>query len=121
MHSIELHVCLSKTIQLEFVPDDLIDDIDGLVQDCSNSIANVLELLQSCTKPSNYVNTGSGFSLASSRWQAITWTSNAKVSWYLYVSLGLKVLTLRFNVVLIVYFASVNIPFLLCTVNRVEK
>ena len=27
------------------------DDIDGLVQDCSNSIANALELLQSCTKP----------------------------------------------------------------------
>ena len=26
--------------------------IDGLVQDCSNSIANTLELLQSCTKPS---------------------------------------------------------------------
>ena len=26
-------------------------DIDGLVQDCSNSIANALELLQSCTKP----------------------------------------------------------------------
>ena len=25
--------------------------IDGLVQDCSNSIANALELLQSCTKP----------------------------------------------------------------------
>ena len=25
---------------------------DGLVQDCSNSIANALELLQSCTKPS---------------------------------------------------------------------
>ena len=24
---------------------------DGLVQDCSNSIANVLELMQSCTKP----------------------------------------------------------------------
>ena len=24
--------------------------IDGLVQDCSNSIANTLELLQSCTK-----------------------------------------------------------------------
>ena len=24
----------------------------GLVQDCSNSIANALELLQSCTKPS---------------------------------------------------------------------
>ena len=28
------------------------DEIDGLVQDCSNSIANALELLQSCTKPS---------------------------------------------------------------------
>ena len=26
--------------------------IDGLVQDCSNSIADALELLQSCTKPS---------------------------------------------------------------------
>ena len=26
--------------------------IDGLAQDCSNSIANTLELLQSCTKPS---------------------------------------------------------------------
>ena len=25
--------------------------IDGLVQDCNNSIANLLELLQSCTKP----------------------------------------------------------------------
>ena len=29
--------------------------IDGSVQDCSNSIANALELLQSCTKPSTYV------------------------------------------------------------------
>ena len=28
------------------------DNIDGLAQDCSNSIANALELLQSCTKPS---------------------------------------------------------------------
>ena len=28
------------------------DNIDGLVQDCSNFIANALELLQSCTKPS---------------------------------------------------------------------
>ena len=26
--------------------------IDGLVQHCSNSIANALELLQFCTKPS---------------------------------------------------------------------
>ena len=28
--------------------------IDSLVQDYSNSIANVLELQQSCTKPSKY-------------------------------------------------------------------
>ena len=27
-------------------------DIDGLVQDCSNSSALAMELLQSCTKPS---------------------------------------------------------------------
>ena len=30
------------------------DYIDGLAQDCSNYIANALELLQSCTKPSIY-------------------------------------------------------------------
>ena len=29
-------------------------NIGGLVQDCSNSIANALELLQSCTKPPIY-------------------------------------------------------------------
>ena len=29
-------------------------NIDGLVQDCINSIAITLELLQSCTKPSIY-------------------------------------------------------------------
>ena len=28
--------------------------IDGLMQDCSNSIANAMELLQSCTKPLKY-------------------------------------------------------------------
>ena len=26
--------------------------LDGLVQDCSNTVDNALELLQSCTKPS---------------------------------------------------------------------
>ena len=31
---------------------DIKHNIDGLVQDCSNSIANALELLQSCTGPS---------------------------------------------------------------------
>ena len=29
--------------------------IDGLVQDCTNSIANALELLHSCIKPTIYV------------------------------------------------------------------
>ena len=36
--------------------------IDGLVQDCSNSIANAMESPQSCTKPStcNYLSMSSG-------------------------------------------------------------
>ena len=29
--------------------------MDSLVQDYSNSIANAMELLQSCTKPLNYI------------------------------------------------------------------
>ena len=29
--------------------------VDDFVQDCSNSIANALELLQSCTKPLMYM------------------------------------------------------------------
>ena len=32
-----------------------INYIDGLVQDCSNSSALAMELLQSCTKPSMYL------------------------------------------------------------------
>ena len=40
---------LSVVLMLTFF---LTYNIDGLVQDCSNSIANTLELLQSCTKPS---------------------------------------------------------------------
>ena len=28
--------------------------VDGLVEDCSISIANALEIMQSCTKPSLY-------------------------------------------------------------------
>ena len=31
---------------------NMLHHVNGLVQDCSNSIANTLELLQSCTKPS---------------------------------------------------------------------
>ena len=37
----------SFTSVKRFVSNDV--HIDGLVQDCSNSIANALELLQSCT------------------------------------------------------------------------
>ena len=32
----------------------ILHDMDGSAQACSNSIANALELLQSCTKPSIY-------------------------------------------------------------------
>ena len=32
----------------------MMEDIDGLVQDCSISIANALEIQQSYTKPSTY-------------------------------------------------------------------
>ena len=44
-----------KFVQINTV---LLMHIDGLVQDCSNSIANALELLQSCTKPSIYASLG---------------------------------------------------------------
>ena len=35
----------------KYVQSAVQDQHDGLVQDCSNSIANALELLQFCTKP----------------------------------------------------------------------
>ena len=41
--------------------------IDGLVQDCSNSIANALKLLQSCTKPLIY----NVISIIFSKWDGI--------------------------------------------------
>ena len=41
------HVLSTKSV----IHDFFLDNINGLVQDCSNSIANALELLQSCTKP----------------------------------------------------------------------
>ena len=51
--------------------------INGLVQDCSNSSALAMELLQSCTKPSIYVwmnqiIIGSGNGLLDDCCQAIT-------------------------------------------------
>ena len=41
----EQHKCQSS------ICDDELCYLNGLVQDCSNSIANALELLKSCTKP----------------------------------------------------------------------
>ena len=65
-------------IQISWLSDNLNDEIseldyfDGLVQDCSNSIGNALELLQSCTKPSIWWN---GFILQNhSRKNAFFWS-----------------------------------------------
>ena len=49
LNILENHVALQTTWPLNSVA---FHYIDGLVQDCSNSIANALELLQSSTKPS---------------------------------------------------------------------
>ena len=38
-------------VKLDLLDLYLLENIDGLVQDCSNFIANALELLQSCAKP----------------------------------------------------------------------
>ena len=54
-HSNRASACLNKQLlfQVEHSIWDTVEVyINGLVQDCSNSIANALELLQSCTKPS---------------------------------------------------------------------
>ena len=40
---------------------------EGLVQDCSNSIANALELLQSSTKPEHILNTQGCYEISSSQ------------------------------------------------------
>ena len=51
---VNANMILQRSCRLEHRSDfDLIKDyIEGLEQHCSNSIANALELLQSCTKPS---------------------------------------------------------------------
>ena len=41
-----------QTVGKIWFPVDNILHVDGLMQDCSNFIANTLELLQSSTKPS---------------------------------------------------------------------
>ena len=42
---------LSGIAHLEAITDIIYQHVDGLVPDCSISIANALEILQSCTKP----------------------------------------------------------------------
>ena len=43
---------LNKYKQESIIEEIAFGDVDGLTQDCSNSIANAMELLQSCVKPS---------------------------------------------------------------------
>ena len=55
----EVDVFLSHSAVLHYINWSNVDcylwcHIDGIVQDCSNSIANALELMQSCTKPLIY-------------------------------------------------------------------
>ena len=50
----KIYVFLARFPQFHYTDSTLLIYIDGLVQDCINSIANILELLQPCTKPSVY-------------------------------------------------------------------
>ena len=43
---------------MAWCPTDDIHNIDGLLQDCSNSIAYAVELLQFCNKQSIWTNEG---------------------------------------------------------------
>ena len=45
-------VCFGKVLSMAPILDPFLEYIEGLVQDCSNSIANALELQHYCTKPS---------------------------------------------------------------------
>ena len=52
------------------------DYTNGLVQDCSNSLANALELLQSRTKPTYYM-------VSNSKWQIDVNTPwSGDMTWY---------------------------------------
>ena len=51
---VQIMACRKTDYHLNKWLPNLQTHIDGLVQDCSNSIANPLELLQSCTKPLIY-------------------------------------------------------------------
>ena len=53
-HSHTNNTSLAGTTWIEISTRRFWTKFNGLAQDCSNSIANALELLQSCTKPSRY-------------------------------------------------------------------
>ena len=59
-----------------FRPDYGTDDIDGLVQDCSNPSASALELLQCHTKPSMWTSSHKCF-ISPSIWAPFT---NAEIN-----------------------------------------
>ena len=48
-------VVITELVDTQHLKVESRSNIDGLAQDCSNSSALAMELLQSCTKPSNYV------------------------------------------------------------------
>ena len=50
--AVYLQIQIAQMAVLENILKSYTDHTNGIVQDCSNSFANTLELLQSCTKPS---------------------------------------------------------------------
>ena len=70
--------CL-QTVQIDW-PLNL-NCMDGLVQDCSNSIANALELLQSITKPSIWCR--NALELLQSITKPSIWCRNCAFQWWL--------------------------------------
>ena len=83
--------------------------LDGLLQERSNSSANALELLSSCTNPWNwqYDPFDSGNGLVLNKGHAITWTYDDPVHWCICCSQDLNVFDTNF------YFKKV---FFLCLV-----
>ena len=49
------HSSVSNTLSVKVCAISMVMKIDGSAQDCSNSIANALEWLQSCARPSIYI------------------------------------------------------------------
>ena len=71
--------CNITHIFLIIAPMIFVDYIDGLVQDCSNSSALAVELLQSCAKPSIYSDVGEHLRITVTSYWA-RWRLKAPVS-----------------------------------------